>query len=266
VDTAELIVPRRGVNAAGLVAGVAVLAFVLVPLGALVGGTRAADLGAVAGDASVRASIALSLVAAAVTAGLAALLGVPLGYALARTTFSAKGLVEAIVDLPLAVPHTVAGIALLFAFGRTGIIGAPIEAATGVRFWGSTAGIVVAMLYVSLPYTVGAARLAFEGVDARLERVARTLRSGPWRTFARVTLPLAWRGIVAGMTLTFARAISEFGAVVILAYFPMTAPVKIYDLFLQTGLRVSSAAATVLLVVVLAVFVALRTLVARTAR
>jgi molybdate/tungstate transport system permease protein len=250
----------------GLIAGVVVLAFVLIPLGALVGGTRAGDLAGAAADASVRASIALSLGAAATTAALAALLGVPLAYVLARSRFRGKGLVEAIVDLPLAVPHTVAGIALLFAFGRTGIIGAAVESATGLRFWGTSAGIVIAMLYVSLPYTVGAARLAFEGVDPRLERVARTLRAGPWRAFARVTLPLAWRGIVAGMTLTFARAISEFGAVVILAYFPMTAPVKIYDLFLQTGLRTSSAAATVLLAVVLVVFVGLRTVVGRPAR
>ena len=111
-----------------------------------------------------------------------------------------------------------------------------------------------------MPYTVAASRLAFEAIDPRLEQVARTLRSGPWRVMVRVTLPLAWRGIVSGMTLTFARAISEFGAVIILAYFPMTAPVKIYDLFLQGGLGLSAAAATLLLAVVLAIFIGLRTL------
>jgi molybdate/tungstate transport system permease protein len=250
----------------GAISGAVVLAFVLIPLGALVATQRPGDLAAVSADGAVRASIGLSLGAATLTALLAVLAGVPLAYLLARTRFPGRGIVEAIVDLPLAVPHTVAGIALLFAFGRTGPIGAPLESALGLRFWGTLAGVVVAMLYVSLPYTVGAARLAFESVDPRLERVARTLHSPPWRVFVRVTMPLAWRGIASGAILTFARAISEFGAVVILAYFPMTAPVKIYDLFLQSGLRTSSAAATLLLAVVLALFVGARTIVARAAR
>lgn len=248
----------RTLRAGGWIAGALVLGFVLLPLAALVAVDRPADLAAASGDATVRSAIALSLGAAALTALLAALAGVPLAYALARARFPGKRLVEAIVDLPLAVPHTVAGIALLFVFGRTGIVGAPLERFAGIRFWGTAAGVVVAMLYVSLPYTVVASRLAFEGIDPRLEQVARTLRSGPWRVLRRVTLPLAWRGIASGMTLTFARAISEFGAVVILAYFPMTAPVKIYDLFLQGGLGISAAAATLLLAVVLLIFFALR--------
>ena len=257
---------ERTFRLAAVIAGGLVLAFVLVPLGTLVAAQRGGDIVAAALDQSVRSSILLSLAAAAATSIFAALLGVPLAYGLARRAFPGKGAIEAVIDLPLAVPHTVAGIALLFAFGRTGIIGAPIEAATGLRFWGTTAGVIIARLYVSLPSSVGAARLAFAAVDPRLERVARTLRSGPWRVFVRVTLPLSWRGIVSGMTLTFARAISEFGAVVILAYFPMTAPVKIYDLFLQSGLRMSSAAATVLLAVVLAVFLVLRLVVGRPVR
>jgi molybdate/tungstate transport system permease protein len=226
---------RAGVSLAGAL----VIAFVLLPLATLVALERPSDLAAASGDGSVRGAIALSLAAAAVTSLLAAL-----------------------VDLPLAVPHTVAGIALLFVFGRTGIVGAPLEHVAGIRFWGTAAGVVVAMLYVSLPYTIAASRLAFEAIDPRLERVARTF-AAPWRVMLRITLPLAWRGIASGMTLTFARAVSEFGAVIVLAYFPMTAPVKIYDLFLQGGLRLSAAAATLLLAVVLAIFIALRALLRR---
>jgi molybdate/tungstate transport system permease protein len=122
------------------------------------------------------------------------------------------------------------------------------------------AGIVAAMLFVSAPYTVNAARIGFETVDPRLEQVARTLGLGPWRVFARVSLPLARRGIVTGLTLTFARAISEFAAVAILSYYPMTAPVKIYELFLQSGLDDAAGGALLLLIVSLGLFVLFRQL------
>ncbi len=145
-------------------------------------------------------------------------------------------MIEALIDLPLAVPHTVAGIALLMVFGRQGVLGEPLQALVGLKFWGTLAGIVVAMLFVSAPYTVNAARIGFEAVDPRLEKIARTLGLDPWRTFWRITLPLARRGIMTGVTLTYARSISEFGAVVILVYYPMTAPVMIYELFLRFGL------------------------------
>jgi molybdate/tungstate transport system permease protein len=95
-------------------------------------------------------------------------------------------------------------------------------------------------------------------VNARLEKVARTLGVGPWGVFARVTLPLARRGILTGLTLTFARSISEYGAVIVLTYFPMTAPVKIYDLFMQSGLEDSSAVAVLFLAVSLSLFILFR--------
>ncbi len=206
----------------------------------------------------MRDAILLSLAAALATTACAALLGIPLAYLLARTTFPGKPVVEAIVDLPLAVPHTVVGIALLFVFGRTGIVGAPLEQWTGIRFWGTAAGVVLAMLYVSVPYAVNAARVGLEGVDERLEKVARTLGAGRWAVFFRVTLPLGARGILTGLALTFARSVSEFGAVIVLTYYPMTAPVKIYDLFLQSGLADSSAMSAIYLAITLSLFLAAR--------
>ncbi|MCL4394478.1 MAG: ABC transporter permease [Chloroflexi bacterium] len=239
-------------------AGGLLLAFILLPLLQLYVTQTPASLGHVAAMDDVRAAIGLSLVAAFLTAAIAGIFGVPLAYLLARTAFGFKSVVEVIVDLPLAVPHTVAGIALLFVFGRTGVIGAPVEALTGMQFWGSLGGIVIAMLFVSAPYTVNAARVGFESVDPRLEKVARTLGAGPWTVFTRVTLPLARRGILTGLTLTYARSISEFGAVIILTYYPMTAPVKIYDLFLQFGLGDSSAMAALYLTVALSLFILFR--------
>ena len=248
----------RGLALAFGFAATLLLAFIVLPLANLYGAQSGASLARVAGMGEVRDAIVLSLAAALATTACAALLGIPLAYLLARTTFPGKPVVEAIVDLPLAVPHTVVGIALLFVFGRTGIVGAPLEQWTGIRFWGTAAGVVLAMLYVSVPYAVNAARVGLEGVDERLEKVARTLGAGRWAVFFRVTLPLGARGILTGLALTFARSVSEFGAVIVLTYYPMTAPVKIYDLFLQSGLADSSAMSAIYLAITLSLFIAAR--------
>ena len=240
--------------------GSILVAFLVIPLVALGLTQSGTSLAAVARMADVRDAIVLSLEGAFLSATCAALVGVPLAYGLARTAFAGKGVIAALVDLPLAVPHTVAGIALLMVFGREGVLGEPLQVLVGLKFWGTIAGIVVAMLFVSAPYTVNAARIGFEAVDPRLEKIARTLGLGPWRTFWRITLPLARRSILTGVTLTYARSISEFGAVVILVYYPMTAPVEIYELFLRFGLDQAAGAAVLLLIVSLSLFVVLRML------
>lgn len=237
--------------------GICLVAFIVLPLLALGGTPSSANLLQELRSVGMQRALALSLAGAFIAASVAALVGVPLAYVLARTSFPGKGVVAALIDLPLAVPHTVAGIALLMVFGRQGILGAPLAAA-GIRFWGSIAGVVAAMLFVSAPYAVNAARLGFEAVDPRLEKVARSLGMGPWRTLLHVTLPLSWRGIMTGLTLTYARAISEFGAVIVLVYYPMTAPVRIYELFLRFGLDEAAAGAVLLLAVALGLFILLR--------
>ena len=240
--------------------GSLLLAFIVAPLLGLVSAQTAGNLARVAAMADVRDAIGLSLGCAVAAALLAGVFGTPLAYLLARSAFPGREIVAAIVDLPLAVPHTVAGIALLYVFGRRGFIGGPAERWFGLRFWGTVAGIVAAMLFVAAPYAVNAARLGFEAIDPRLERVARTLGAGPWRVMWRITLPLARRSIATGLTLTFARAISEFAAVAILAYYPMTAPVQIYEMFLRYGLGDAAAASVLLLAVSLGLFVLFRRL------
>jgi molybdate/tungstate transport system permease protein len=212
------------------------LAFIVLPIVRLVTTSSAASLHAAASTAVVRDAILLSLQAAAITAGIATLLGVPLAYILARGSFRGRGVIQSLVDLPLVVPHTVAGIALLFLLGRTGWVGAP-AGHLGVSFYGSQWGIVAAMLFVSAPFAVNSARVAFEAIDPRLERAAQSLGASPWHAFRRITLPLGMRGVLTGAVLVYARSISEFGAVVIIAYYPATAPVEIYNLFLQSGLN-----------------------------
>jgi len=235
------------------------LAFIVLPIIRLAVAAPPSSLRQAAATADVRDATLLSLQAAAITAGIATLLGVPLAYLLARGTFRGRGLVQAVVDLPLVVPHTVAGIALLFLLGRTGWVGAPATR-LGVSFYGSQWGIVAAMLFVSAPFAVNSARVAFEAVDPRLERAARSLGASPWHAFRRVTLPLAVRGVLTGAVLVYARSISEFGAVVIIAYYPATAPVEIYNRFLQSGLTQATAAAVILLIVTLSTFLVFRAL------
>ena len=236
------------------------LAFILLPLLRLLTEQSAGTVVSVARLADVRTSILTSLEAAATSAAFATLLGTPLAYLLARARFRGKGVIAALVDLPLAVPHTVAGIALLFVLGRRTFLGSLSQHWFGLGFYGTFAGVVAAMLFVSAPYAVNAARVGFEGVDPRLERVARSLGASRVEVFRRVSLPLALRGILAGVVLTYARSISEIGAVLVLAYYPMTAPVKIYTLFLEASLQEASAAAVLLLLVTLSTFLLLRAL------
>lgn len=218
---------------------------------------QSADLKIVALMPDVQAAIGLSIEASVITAFIALILGTPLAYILAKVHFRGKALVESIVDLPLAVPHTVAGIALLFVFGRTGPIG-KIAGKFGLSFWGTLLGIIIGMLFVSMPYMVNSAREGFEYIDIRLEKAARVLGATPAQVFRHISLPLALRSILSGMVLTYARSIAEFGTVIILAYYPETAPVKIYELFLSGGLMQSSAAAVLLLLVTLLTFVFFR--------
>ncbi|HDP69281.1 MAG TPA: ABC transporter permease subunit [Actinobacteria bacterium] len=209
-------------------------------------------------DKGVQEAIFNSVFLSAISATVAAIFGIPLAYILARKNFFGKSLVESIIDLPLAIPHTVAGILLLFIFGRYGMVGALFERFFSLRFVGTKLGIIVAMLFVSLPFMVNSAREGFESVDVRLEQVASTLGAAPFEVFKRVSFPLAIRGLLTGWILTWARAISEFGAVIILAYHPMTAPIKVYDVFTQFDLKHSSAVAVLFLAICLVGFVIFR--------
>ncbi len=239
------------------------IAFLVLPLVSLGLFPKAASLVRAAASPDLRAALSLSVEAAALAALTSGLLGIPLAYVLSRSRFPGRSALSALIDLPLAVPHTVAGIALLMVFGRQGLLGGPAMRLLGLRFWGTLAGIVAAMLFVSVPYTVNAARIGFEGVDPRLEQLGRSLGLGPWRVWAKISLPLARRSILTGLTLTFARAISEFGAVMILAYYPMTAPVEIYTLFVRYGVDEAAAASVLLLIVCLGLFILLRALASR---
>lgn len=213
-------------------------------------------------DDEVRASILLTFWASLIATGVAFICGVPLAYLLARVDFPGKWLIEGIINVPIVVPHSAAGVALLMVFGRRTMLG-QVFGLLGIRFVSATPGIVIAMLFVSLPFLVNAAREGFEAVEPRLEKVARTLGASPWRSFWRVSFPLAWRSILSGMILMWARGLSEFGAVVILAYHPMVAPVLVWERFESFGLSYARPVATLTILICLATFVVLAVTVGR---
>jgi molybdate/tungstate transport system permease protein len=233
------------------------LLFIVGPLARLAFEAGPGGLGTAFGDAEVRRSIALTLVTATLATIFGAALGLPLAWALARGRFGGSRIIEAIVDLPVVVPHPVAGIALLLFLGRRSVVGGAL-ASLGLEVVNHAAGIVAAMAFVSLPILVSGAREAFASVDPRLERVARSLGDSPAIAFRRVTLPLAGRGILAATLLAWARAVSEFGAVVVLTYNPKAASVLIFDRFTTDGLAGALPAALALLVVALVVFFLVR--------
>jgi molybdate/tungstate transport system permease protein len=245
-----------------LLLGALIFAFITVPILKMILASSPAILLDTLFDSEVAASILLTLYAALIATVIGFILGVPLAYLLAKTDFQGKRLIEGLIDLPIVVPHSAAGIALLFVFGRNFFMGKAFQS-VGIQFLDSLAGIVIAMLFVSVPFLIDSAKEGFKKVDTRLENVARTLGASSWQTFTRISFPLAWRSIVAGNIMMWARGISEFGAVIIIAYHPMIAPVLVYEKFETYGLNYARPVAVLLILICLIVFIALRLLVYR---
>jgi molybdate/tungstate transport system permease protein len=239
------------------------LLFILAPVVGLVAAGGARGLSILATDAELRASLALTVAAATAATMLGMIGGTPLAYLLARRSFRGRALTQAVLDLPLVIPHPVAGIALLLVLGRASPIGGPLYD-LGLRIVGSPAGIICAMLFVSAPLYVSAARQTFARVDPRYEAVARTLGDSAWRAFGRVTLPLSARGLTAAAVVMWARAVSEFGAIVVLTYNPKVASVLSYDRFTSFGLREALPVAAALVLLALIPLAILRGLEAET--
>lgn len=256
--------PRRAGRPLLACLGAVLVLFILGPLLRLLLAATPAAVGPLLADRELARAILLTVVTATVAALLALLTGLPLAWALARWRFPGRGVLAAIVDLPVAIPHPVAGIALLLFLGRRTAVGGAL-AEIGLQFVNHVPGIIAAMLFVSAPFLVSGAREAFAALDPRLERVARTLGDSPWRAFRRITLPLTGRAIGAALVLAWARSVSEFGAIIILTYNPKVASVLIYDRFTAFGLPAAVPAALALLIVALVVFAAARWLAPRSA-
>ena len=215
------------------------------------------------GDPEVHRMLYLSIYAPLLAALFALVTGVPLAFLLSRG-FPGSELVQSLVDLPLVVPHSVAGLVILFGFGPRG-------AFPQLSVLGTLVGAVLGMAFVSAPFAVNSSREAFESLDRRVEYAARVHGAGPLSTFARISLPLSARGILTGGVLAWARAVSEFGAVAVVAYtvkffYPPAgeqvraahAPVYIFRTYLTGSLEESGAVAFILLCVSIVIFLTIR--------
>ncbi len=216
----------------------------------------------------MRDALWLTLFASGITVLAAVVFGIPLGYLLARRRFPGRSVVEAFVALPVVIPHLLVGLGLFLLV----IPGTPLyrwTQALGFPVYDTIWGVVLVMVFVSAPYTVLASTLSFRAVDSRVLEAARSLGAGSATAFLTVTLPLASRGIVAGLLLSWARAVSEIGGLLILAYTvypggvyngPVTSTISVYvyDLFQTGNLAGAAAVSSLFLLIAFAIFIAVR--------
>jgi molybdate transport system permease protein len=242
--------------------------FIAVPLIALYAHLTPARFAAAIGTPAALDALRISLLTTAASLALTLVLGTPLAYALARGRFAGRAAVDALVDLPIVVPPAVAGLALLFVFGKMGLFG-PALGAVHVRIAFTTFAVVLAQTFVGAPFYVRAARAGFAAVDVTYEEASATLGMGPLRTFARITVPLALPALAGGAVLAWARALGEFGATIMFAGnlqgVTQTLPLAVY-LGLESGdLDLAASLAVVLVTVALVVAFGARALERRAA-
>lgn len=200
------------VTAAGLA-----VAFFVLPLVGMLWRVPWTDLPELLARPVVRDALVLSLLSSIAAAGISLLFGVPLAWMLARVDLPGRSVIRAIVTLPMVLPPVVGGAALLFAFGRRGLVGGVLEEATGLLLPFSTWGVVVANTFVALPFLVVTVEGGIRNLDPRFEAAASSLGASPFEVFRRVTLPMIRPSIVAGLVLAWARALGEFGATITFA-------------------------------------------------
>jgi molybdate transport system permease protein len=238
------------------------LAFLALPVAAVFANTGPDRLLSSLGDASARDALRLSLETTLVALAIVVAVGTPAAYVLATRRFRGHAVVVTLVELPLVLPPAVAGIGLLAALGPHGILGSLVSDA-GVRLVFATAGVVVALVFVSAPFYLRQAQASFAAVDPALLEASRTLGASEARTFARVALPVARPGLLAGGALAWGRALGEFGATLMFAGslrgVTQTAPLAIYERF-ATDFTGALALSAVLLAVSAALLVSVKLL------
>ncbi|MDA2813654.1 ABC transporter permease [Nocardiopsis sp. RSe5-2] len=237
------------------------LAFLVLPFAGLLIGAPWRDLLPLAASPEVRGALWLSLSTATAATGVALLLGVPLAWLLARTDFPGRRAVRALVAVPLVIPPVVGGVALLLVLGRNGLLGRHLYEWFGLSLPFTPAAVVVAQVFVAMPFLVISVEGALRGADRRYEEAAATLGATRWTAFRRVTLPMAAPGVLAGAVLAWARALGEFGATITFAgNLPgrtQTMPLAVY-LAMQQSPEAAVVLSLILLLVSVAVLAALR--------
>lgn len=249
--------PPRTLVGLGLLA----VGFFLLPLLGLLSRTPWTDLPRLLASPLVVDALRLSLLTSISSSAIAAVIGVPLAWLLARVEFPGRSLVRAIVTLPMVLPPVVGGAALLFAFGRRGLVGGPIYTASGLLLPFSFWGVVMAATFVAAPFLIITVEGALRNLDRRYEGAAATLGAHPWTVVRRVTLPMIGPSLAAGLVLAWARAFGEFGATVTFAGNlqgrTQTLPLAVF-IALESNRDVAVAISLVMVMVSLVVLLALR--------
>jgi len=245
--------------------GLVLLFLVLLPVAVLMLGESPHSLMNVIRDARIRSAITMTAVTATISTVILAAFCIPLAYAISRLEFSGKTILLSLIDAPIVIPQSVAGLALLRVFGRQQFLGETIFFAFGIEFDGTMLGICLAQIFVAMPFIMKSAIAAFEGVPPAYETVARTLGASSFGAFRRVAVPLAGRGLFLSAVLAWARAAGEFGALLFIAPYPETAPVAAYNRFTSVGIIETAPLVSLLLLFSLAMFFLLQ-LAARTMR
>ncbi|WP_371587293.1 ABC transporter permease [Streptomyces virginiae] len=237
------------------------VAFLLLPLVGILVRTQWGELGDHLTSPGVVEALKLSLLVSLWALALSLLLGVPLAWLLARVEFKGKALVRSLVLLPMVLPPTVGGVALLLGFGRRGLLGPWLEGTFGITLPFHTSGAVVAATFVAMPFLVISLEGALGGLRQRYEETAASLGASPVRVFFTVTLPMVAPGLIAGAALTWARALGEFGATITFAgNLPgttQTLPLQVY-LLLQDKPEAATSVSLLLLAIAMGVLIALR--------
>lgn len=189
-------------------------------------------------DGIVWHSIATSVYCALWATIIGCFIGIPIGYVLSRVRFKGKSVIESIVNLPVAIPHVAVGIALISLFNERTFAGQLFKM-LNISFIDTVYGIVLAMMFVSISFIISSSIVGFDSIEKEIEMVAKSLGASNIYTFFRITFPLALPSIIRGAVLALARSVSEVGALLIIAYFPKTAPIVMYERFEEYGLNAS---------------------------
>jgi len=245
-----------GKSVALLLSGL-MLMFLIAPIIGLFASVNFPTLHETIKDNQVADSIGLTLSTAAITTLIFSILAIPTAYFLARKKFIGKNFLLGMINIPIVIPHSAAGIALLGIISRQTMVG-QFAQKIGIPLLDSPIAIGLAMSFVSVPYLINTAREGFAGIPVRYEQQAKLMGASSTDVFFRISLPLNWRYILNGIIQMFARGMSEFGAVVIVSYHPTTTPVLIYERFTSYGLTYAQPIAVIFITICLIVFVLLR--------
>ena len=225
--------------------------FIGLPVMALLvrAGQQDGFLAGLSGDLVLQA-LRLTIITSIISLAIVVMVGTPFALLLARRRSPVLRVIDTFVELPIVLPPVVAGVAMLMAFGRNGLLG-PALSGVGITLPFTTAAVIFAQIFVAAPFYIRAARIGFAAVDPAYEEVSQTLGVSPWATFWRLTLPVAWPSLLTGLTLAWARAVSEFGATIMFAG-NLTGRTQTMPLAIMTAMESSLGAALALAVLLLA--------------